>query len=181
MSALAVAVVAGAPPLIALVLRWLGPFLAREPARSSTSMVARIREALSVSLDSLERVLADSKTTLAAALCNVAIFSIAAAQFWLVGYSLGFTLNAAEAWALLGTALLAGIVTLLPLGIGTFDVVLASLLGATDQSLNSGAAAVLLVRATMTLPLGLAAIASYLYLMSSSAGGHGEASDDALR
>jgi uncharacterized protein (TIRG00374 family) len=165
-SAAAAAIAAGAPFLVALLLKRVGPLLARRPSTSATSTAGRIRDALAVSLGSIERLLADFNTTVAVAICNGVQFSIIAGQFWLVGYSLGFSLNAAEAWAIFGAALLAGIVTLLPLGIGTFDVVLAGLLGATDQSLDSGAAAVLLVRATITLPMGLAAIGAYLYLMS---------------
>ena len=69
-----------------------------------------------------------------------------------------------ESWAIFGAALLAGIVTLLPLGFGTFDVALASMIGATQEGLESGAAAALLVRATITLPQGVAAVASYVYL-----------------
>jgi uncharacterized protein (TIRG00374 family) len=163
-AAAAIVVLAVAPYIIALVLRWLGPRLASD-ASSSTSMLSRLREATAVSVGSLEDLLRDPATTFAVAFMNLGVFSIAAFQFWLVGISLDFTLSAAESWAFLGAALLAGIATLLPFGIGTFDVVLASLLS-TDQGLDVATAAALLVRATITLPLGLAAVASYLYLMS---------------
>ena len=64
-----------------------------------------------------------------------------------------------------GTGMLAGILTFLPLGLGTMDATLAALVGTIQSDFSAGAAVAVLMRATVTLPLGLAAVASYLYLM----------------
>jgi uncharacterized membrane protein YbhN (UPF0104 family) len=91
-----------------------------------------------------------------------------ALQFWLVCQSLDISLNGAEAWAIFGGALLAGIFTFVPLGLGTFDIALAGLLGAVGESAEEATAAALLVRATQTLPQGIVAVISYLYLTASA-------------
>jgi hypothetical protein len=88
-----------------------------------------------------------------------------AVQLWLVVEALGLRLSAAESWMALGTSLLAGTATLLPLGLGTLDVTLAAVVGANEHGFAAGAAAAVLFRATATLPVGLAAAGSYVYLM----------------
>jgi uncharacterized membrane protein YbhN (UPF0104 family) len=87
-------------------------------------------------------------------------------QMWLIGRSLDIGLSPLESWLAMGSALLAAVITLLPLGIGSMDATITALVGATEAGFDAGAAAAVLVRLTMTLPFGLLAVASYFYLVT---------------
>lgn len=102
------------------------------------------------------------------------IFALIALQFWLLARGLDDAVSPGEAWLALGASQLAGIVSLLPLGIGAADGTLAALLRRAGMTFDQGAAVAVLVRATITLPLGLMAIVSYIYLSWRGPRGHTE-------
>jgi len=87
-------------------------------------------------------------------------------QLWLIADSLAVSLSAGEAWVALGASVLAGIVSFLPLGLGVLDWTLTALLEKAGAAVASGAAVVVLYRATITLPVGLLGVAAYAYLVT---------------
>jgi uncharacterized protein (TIRG00374 family) len=156
-----------APPAVAFMLEQVRHLLPnRDDQQAARSTLRRITDALAGSLESLLLLLRDRWGTTSVALANLGIFSVMAVQMWLVVRALGLGLSPAESWMVLGTSMLAGIATLLPLGLGTLDATLAAMIGATQDGFSAGAAAAVLLRATVTLPLGLIAFVSYLFLVS---------------
>ena len=101
-------------------------------------------------------------------LLTAAIFAITTLQLWLLARSVSHAIRPEEAWTAYGASQLAGIASLLPLGLGAADGSLAALLRRMGTTFEQGTVVAILVRATMTLPLGLMAVASYLYLVRMS-------------
>ncbi|MEX1254419.1 MAG: lysylphosphatidylglycerol synthase transmembrane domain-containing protein [Dehalococcoidia bacterium] len=156
-----------APPVGAIVLEWLRPWWpAGEEASQGTSFLRRALATVGDSLESLQALLRDGAATAAAALLTLLIFALMAVQTWLVVRALGLSLSPAEAYTALGASMLAGILTFLPLGLGTFDATFAAVVGAAEGGFSAGAAAAVLLRVTVTLPMGIAAFLSYIYLVS---------------
>ena len=165
-TAAAVGVAVAAPPVAAIVLSWFRPALNRADAGAEArSLVQRGMAALGRSLEALLSLLRHRPTNTIVTIANVAIFAVMAFQMWFVGRALGLGLSPAEAWMVAGTGMLAGIVTFLPLGLGTMDATIAAMVGTIQSDFSAGAAVAVLMRLTVTLPLGLAAVASLLYLM----------------
>jgi uncharacterized protein (TIRG00374 family) len=102
------------------------------------------------------------------------VFVVTAVQLSLLLASLGIAMPLMGAWAALGTATIAGVLSALPFGLGAADVVLVAMLGLLGVDPAQGGAVALLWRATVTLPLGLAGTASWIVLSrTSSAGSYG--------
>jgi uncharacterized membrane protein YbhN (UPF0104 family) len=97
-------------------------------------------------------------------LATCGIYAVNTLQFWLLARSVSDVISAPEAWVALGASQLAGIVSLLPLGFGASDWSLAAILRRFGTTLEQGTAVAVLVRATITLPLLVLALFSYLYL-----------------
>ena len=156
----------GAPAAAAFVLGRLRLAEGAAEAGEGASLLDRLRSALGRPVGPLLVLLRDPASTIVIGLTNLLVFAVAAAQVWFVVEALGLELSAAEAWTALGASLLAAIFTFLPLGLGSMDATLAAIVGATEHGFQAGAAAAVLLRATSTLPMGVAALASYLYLVS---------------
>lgn len=92
------------------------------------------------------------------------IFLVFAAQLWLILLALGHDISPLAAWAALGIATIAGVLSALPFGLGAADVVMTTLLVVLGVPVATAGAAALLLRATVTLPLGLAGTASWIAL-----------------
>jgi uncharacterized membrane protein YbhN (UPF0104 family) len=95
---------------------------------------------------------------------TAAVFVAFAVQLWLVLVALGVEVPLAGAWAALGLATIAGVLSALPFGLGATDLVLTGLLVQLGVDPSVAAAATLLLRATVTLPLGLVGTASWIAL-----------------
>jgi uncharacterized protein (TIRG00374 family) len=143
------------------------PIVTPESTRLSDSRVGAVVRGLLVSLAGVGRLLRDARGTLVVSSLSVAVFALMAAQLWLSADALALRLNLAEAWTIAGAAMLAGIISLLPIGLGTLDATIAALVALVEESFAAGAALAVLYRVTVTIPLGLAAVASYLYLIAS--------------
>ena len=181
-SAALAAVLVATPGIAIAVLQRLRPWLPSDTTSTprisrAPTIIQRLLAVLGRSFDSLVALLRDGWGLVGIALFNIAIFGAMAAQMWLTVRALGPELSPSEAWMVLGTSMLAGISTFLPLGIGTLDATLAAVIGVTERDFAVGAAAALLRRLTATLPLGLAAFGSYLFLVS---GRRHRAAQDAL-
>ena len=113
---------------------------------------------------SLAVILAAPSVALAFVASTAVIFAAFGAQLWLLLVALGHDVAFVAVWAALGIATIAGVVSALPFGFGATDVVLTAMLAALGVPAAAAAAAALLLRATVTLPLGLAGTASWIAL-----------------
>ncbi len=92
------------------------------------------------------------------------VFVVMALQLWLILVALGYDISPVAAWAALGIATIAGVLSALPFGLGAADVVLTALLAVLGVPASAAGAAALLLRVTVTLPLGLIGTASWIVL-----------------
>jgi uncharacterized protein (TIRG00374 family) len=113
---------------------------------------------------SLAEILVSPWVAIAFVATTAVVFAATAAQLWLIVQSLGEGVSPVGAWAALGLATIAGVLSALPFGLGAADVVLTALLLALGVPAAPAGAAALLLRATVTLPLGLAGTASWVAL-----------------
>jgi uncharacterized membrane protein YbhN (UPF0104 family) len=164
-TALCVLIIVAGPAIGAIVFERVRPLLPAGDAHHA-SFWQRALHTVGESFDSVAVLLRDGPATIVTALSTLLIFGVMALQTWLVVDALGLTLSASEAYTALGASMLAGILTFLPLGLGTFDATFAAVVGAAEGGFSAGAAAAVLLRVTVTLPMGLAAFASYVYLVS---------------
>ena len=160
--------VAGVVAILAL-LPAVGPWLLdllpdaggdEDRAGMLRSLVRRIQRVSS----RLQLLLNDRALLAGWSLLTSAIFALTTLQLWLLARSVSHAIRPEEAWTAYGASQLAGIASLLPLGLGAADGSLAALLRRMGTTFEQGTVVAILVRATMTLPLGLLAVASYLYL-----------------
>jgi len=168
--AAAIGITAALLPVLAapLAAGWLLRHVRQDDARSGFS--GRLRSAAG----RLQTALRDVSLLTPWSLITACIFALTTLQFWLLARGLDDAVSPGEAWLALGASQLAGIVSLLPLGIGATDGTLAALLRRAGMTFDQGAAVAVLVRATITLPLGLMAIVSYIYLSWHGPRGHTE-------
>lgn len=101
------------------------------------------------------------------ALVTAAILACYATQLVLVGQSLGVRLDPVTAWGALGIGMTAGVLSLLPFGLGSTDLVVATLLGVAGVPPVEAIAMTFAYRLVSTLPLALAGVASYALLSAS--------------
>lgn len=95
-------------------------------------------------------------------------------QLVLVARALGLTLDPVAAWGALGISITAGVLSLLPFGLGSTDLVLVALLGVLGIGAPAATATALGYRMVSTLPLGLGGVVSYAWLSARlPAGGAG--------
>ena len=163
-----VVILLATPPVGAIVLERLRPWwpAGQEAPEVESSFWRRALRTVGDSFDSLLVLLRDGAATALTAVLTLLIFGLMAGQTWLVVRALGLALSPAEAYTALGSSMLAGILTFLPLGLGTFDATFAAVVGTAEGGFSAGAAAAVLLRVTVTLPMGIAAFASYVYLVS---------------
>ena len=163
--ALAVAAVA----LLLAMLPVAGPWLLdRLPAVGEEERHGVLRSALrrlQRVAGRLQLLLGDRMLLAGWSLLTAAIFAITTLQLWLLARSVSHAISPAEAWTAFGASQLAGIASLLPLGLGAADGSLAALLRRMGTTFEQGTVVAILVRATMTLPLGIMAVTSYAYLV----------------
>jgi uncharacterized membrane protein YbhN (UPF0104 family) len=163
----AVGIAVGAVPLLALPIG-AGYLLGRLEARSlwlALGSRSRRMENLHRIAIQLAGLFGDRALNARWCICTGGIFALVTLQTWLVVHSLVNLLTPLQAWVAFGLSQLAAIVSLLPLGVGAGDVSLAALLHHLGTTLNQGAGAAILLRGTVTLPLVIAAGASYFYLL----------------
>jgi uncharacterized protein (TIRG00374 family) len=117
--------------------------------------------------ETVARLLTDPVRAALFALFSAGIFAVYATQLVLTGLAFGVHLDPLVAWATLGLGITAGVISLLPFGLGSTDVVVVALLGAAGLPPIEATAMTLAYRLVATLPLGLAGIASYAFLSAS--------------
>ncbi len=112
----------------------------------------------------LAEILASPAVAIGFVVSTSVIFVAFAVQLWLILIALGHDISPLAAWAALGIATIAGVLSALPFGLGAADVVMTTLLVVLGVPTATAGAAALLLRATVTLPLGLAGTASWIAL-----------------
>jgi len=125
-------------------------------------------------IQALATLMRDSRLSLLFAGLTITIFATMVLQLWLIADSLAVSLTAGEASVAIGASVVAGIVSFLPLGLGALDWTLTALLEKAGATVASGAAVVVLYRATITLPVGLLGVAAYAYLVTRFGRAEGE-------
>jgi uncharacterized protein (TIRG00374 family) len=116
----------------------------------------------------------DPVLLLATSAISASIFGLIAVQYGLLARGVGADVTFGDAWIALAISTFAGIAALIPLGLGILDGSLAATLDRLGATLSQGAAVAVLVRAVVTLPLVLAAFASFVYLQRAVDGPRGE-------
>ena len=111
-------------------------------------------------------------------LVTITMFALISLQYWLLAGAVAGGIRWDEAWIALGVSTLAAVASLLPLGLGVLDGTLAAVLARLGSTLAQGSIVAVSVRATVTLPLLLAAFVCYLYLQRSDATDQVAASSD---
>ena len=95
---------------------------------------------------------------------TLVIFVAGGAQVWLVLDALGHVVPMTQAVAASTTSQVAGIISTLPFGIGSQDAILVAAFAGYGVTVALAATVAVLVRATSTLPQGLAGLVAYLLI-----------------
>jgi uncharacterized protein (TIRG00374 family) len=162
--ALAVAVASvpllSAPAFAPLLLR------RRSAASDATrrSLVARALGHVSDAADRLSWIVEDRRLLAIWSLITALILTMSMLQVWLLARSISDVVDPAQAWVAFGGSQLAGIASLLPLGVGALDGSLAAILRKFGLTFEQGAGAAVLLRLIVTIPYGITAILCHLYL-----------------
>jgi uncharacterized protein (TIRG00374 family) len=97
------------------------------------------------------------------------IFIAGGAQVWVVLTALNHVVPITQAVAASTTSQVAGIISTLPFGIGSQDAILVTVFAGYGVTVALAATVAVLIRATSTLPQGLAGLAAYLLVEKPSA------------
>lgn len=116
--------------------------------------------------------LVDPRRALAFAGWTALVFASYTGQLLLVAAAIGRTIDPAAAWGALGLGIVAGVLSLLPFGLGSTDLVVVALLGVAGVPTAEAAAITFGYRVVSTLPLGLTGVGSYAFLSASLPHGH---------
>lgn len=92
------------------------------------------------------------------------LFALFAGQVVLVAASLGTDLALAPTWGALGLAMTAGILSMLPFGLGSMDLVLVAALGVLGVDATTATAIAFGNRLVASLPTGILGVVSYAWL-----------------
>jgi uncharacterized protein (TIRG00374 family) len=100
------------------------------------------------------------------------VFAVYTAQLLLVAAAIDQPLDPLAAWGALGLGIVVGVVSLLPFGLGSADLVVAGLLVVAGVPGPNAVAITFGYRIVSTLPLGLLGVASYAFLSARLPHGH---------
>jgi uncharacterized protein (TIRG00374 family) len=169
MQLVAIAVLVAAPAVVYKLGLRPAAFVARLPAGAVVGAARwdRFGAGLARLDETIARLLTDPMRAVLFALFTAGVLAVYTTQFVLAGWAFGVRLDPAVAWGALGLGITAGVVSLLPFGLGSTDVVVVALLSAAGVPPLEATAMTLAYRFVSTLPLGLAGIASYAFLSAS--------------
>lgn len=153
-----------APAFAPVLLRFIPPHGTDGRSSLASRAFGHVRDATG----RLDWILRDIRLLLLWSFLTSLLFVLPTLQIWMLTRGIGHGVPPSKLWVAFGASQLAGIASLLPLGLGAADGSLAALLHRMGMTFEQGTAVAILVRATMTLPLGLMALASYLYLTRTS-------------
>ncbi len=148
----------------------LGPLIGRQRWATVDRTLRRVDAAVADLLSNPRRAVAFAGWT-------AVVFGTYTSQLMLVAAAIGRDIDPAVAWGALGLGIMAGVLSLLPFGLGSADLVLVALLGVAGIPAAEAAAIAFGYRIVSTLPLGLAGVASYAFLSARLP--HGQAGEAA--
>jgi uncharacterized protein (TIRG00374 family) len=131
---------------------------------SKSERVRRFGQRLNEIDDRLAAIVLDPRRSVHFVVTTAAIFAVFAAQLWLVLRAFDLSLPLAGAWAAIGLATCAGVISALPFGLGAADAALVVLLVAQGVAPPTAAAIAIVLRSVATLPLGVAGTVSWIHL-----------------
>jgi glycosyltransferase 2 family protein len=165
-------VVLAAPAvLVGLLLFALPAFSGRllklipEPAAEAEGLRQRLLQSTRAMIGKLEYLSYDKPLLVLWSLFTMAIFVVAGLQFWILAEGLGGGLSFFEALFAYCSSQFLGIISLLPLGLGVADGSLVEISSRLGLETQRAVALAVLVRATITLPLIIAALIAYFHLL----------------
>jgi uncharacterized protein (TIRG00374 family) len=138
----------------------VGRFIGVSRWDATTATIRRLEDAVAT-------LLRDPGQTAVFALLTAVVFASYTFQLVFVGRAVGIDIDPVTAWGALGLGVMVGVVSLLPFGLGSTDLVVAGLLGATGVPLPQAAATVFGYRVVSTLAMGIAGVVSYAVLSAS--------------
>lgn len=159
---------AGGRPSALIRMLPMGRLLGRDRWLAVGGALARVD-------DTVALLLRDRLRALEFAAWTAIVFAAYTAQLLLVAAAFGVELEPAAAWGALGLGIVAGVVSLLPFGLGSTDLVVAGLLTAAGVPSSEAVAIVFGYRIVSTLPLGLLGVAAYARLSASLPAGGADA------
>jgi uncharacterized protein (TIRG00374 family) len=156
---IATVLLAVAPAFAGVLLLLIPPVDSEEGgfARRGLYLVRRL-------LERLGHVAHDRSLVVGWSLVTLAMFAIISCQFWLLAEGLGGGLSLIEALFIFSASQVVTIISLIPLGLGVMDGTIVGLSSRRGLSDDNALALAVLVRMASTLPLVVAAVASYIYL-----------------
>ena len=146
----------------------MGRLLGRDRWLAAGGALARVDETVAL-------LLRDRGRALEFAAWTAIVFAAYTAQLMLVAAAIGVALEPTVAWGALGLGIVAGVVSLLPFGLGSTDLVVAGLLTVAGVPSAEAVATVFGFRIVSTLPLGIAGVLSYARLSASLPAGGADA------
>jgi uncharacterized protein (TIRG00374 family) len=105
--------------------------------------------------------LSDVRRTGAFSLASLVIFVVFAIQFALAGAAIGESLDLVSAWAVQGVAVVVGVLSAIPFGLGVSDVAVTLLLPVVGIAPANAALIALLFRAVSTVPITILGVVAY--------------------
>jgi len=135
--------------------RWAMGKVTRGPLR-------RFAEGAQVMLEQIRTLMRAPLVLAWTSFLTLVIFIAGGAQVWLVLDALGHIVPMTQAVAASTTSQVAGIISTLPFGIGSQDAILVAAFAGYGVTVALAATVAVLVRATSTLPQGLAGLVAYL-------------------
>jgi uncharacterized membrane protein YbhN (UPF0104 family) len=150
---------------VLLVLPWLVPRLARSRGEVAAGTGSRgWRARIAHGAGQLWRLAGDGRLSLRFTALTVAVVAVSALQIELLAVGVDVTLPIWIAAAAFALSQVIGSASSLPFGLGPADAVLIALLTHAGTGPEGPLAITLLMRLTVTLPLGLAGALAYLRL-----------------
>jgi putative heme transporter len=122
--------------------------------------------------ESVAALLVDPPRAIVFGVWTALVFAAYTGQLLLVAAAIGQPLDPAAAWGALGLGIMVGVLSLLPFGLGSADLVVAGLLVVAGVPAADAVAITFGYRIVSTLPLGLLGVASYALLSARLPHGH---------
>ncbi|MGH7765536.1 MAG: lysylphosphatidylglycerol synthase transmembrane domain-containing protein [Candidatus Dormibacteraceae bacterium] len=126
--------------------------------------LSRFAEGALEMADNLRRLISSPALLAQTSALTLAIFVISGFQVWLLLASLGDVIHITQAVAVYTVSQVGGILSTLPFGLGAADAILVTVVAGYGVTFADAATTAVLLRATSTLPLGLAGLVEYLRL-----------------
>jgi uncharacterized protein (TIRG00374 family) len=112
----------------------------------------------------IARLLVDPRRLVVLAATTAGVFAVGTAQLTLVAAATGASLDPRVAWGALGLSITAGVLSLLPFGLGAADLALVALLGVAGVGPVQAGVIAFGYRLVSTLPYALEGVAAYAWL-----------------